>query len=291
MPNADVIMFHLVDGLVWGCIVALIALGLSLIFGIMRIINMAHGDMYMVGAVLAVIVANRFGTLWLALAIAPLVLGLTAMPVERWLLRPYEGKPLATMVGTLGLSFIIQQLVLITWGGTPATVPSPMSFIVRVAGVPIPGYRFVAAGIGLGLIAFLWVLIYRTRFGLLLRATIDQPKIADACGIDTSQVRAISFGLGAALAAVGGVLASPIRNVFYLMGSDVLLFAFIVVIIGGLGSLTGTLVAAILLSGMEGLLSAFLQPVDARILIFLLMTAAIVVRPQGVLVRARLGGR
>jgi len=285
MPNADVIVFHVIDGLIWGCIVALIALGLSLIFGIMRIINMAHGDMFMVGAVLAVLVANRFGNIWLALIIAPLVLGITTMPVERWVLRPYEGKPVATMVGTLGLSFIIQQLVLITWGGTPAVVPSPFSFVVRVAGVPIPGYRFVAAGIGLGLIALLWGLVYRTRFGLLLRATISRPDIAEACGIDTSRVRALSFGLGAALAAIGGVLASPIRNVFYLMGSDVLLFAFIVVIVGGLGSLAGTLVAAIALSGMEGLLSAFFQPVDARIIIFLLMTAVIVVRPRGILLR------
>jgi branched-chain amino acid transport system permease protein len=283
MPETSVIMFQVVNGLLWGCIIALIALGLSLIFGIMQIINMAHGDLYMVGAVGAAIVSIQFGSLWPALVVVPLLLGLVAMPVERWVLRPFESRPLATMVGTLGLSFIIQQTVLITWGGTPTTVLPPVNFIVTVAGAPIPGYRLVAAGIGLALVGLLWAIIYKTHFGLLLRATIERPDIADALGVNTSTIRALSFGLGVALAGIGGVLAAPIENVFYLMGFDVLLFAFIVVIVGGLGSLSGTLVAALALSGLEGLFASFFEPVQARVIVFLLMAAVIVLKPRGLL--------
>jgi branched-chain amino acid transport system permease protein len=281
VPDLSVLLFLVVDGLIWGSIVALIALGLSLIFGIMRIINMAHGDLFMLGAVLAVLVSDGLGSLWPALVIAPLVLGLAAMPMERWVLRPFEGKPLNTLIGTLGLSFIIQQVVLMTWGGTPTRVVAPITFTVQLFGVAYPGYRLVAGGIGLVLLALLWATIYRTAFGVRLRATIDQPEVADAMGINTSRVRMVTFGLGAGLAAAGGVLAAPIRNVFYLMGFDVLLFSFIVVIVGGLGSLIGTFVAALTLSGTEGLLSAFVQPVEARIVILLLMAALVLVRPRG----------
>jgi branched-chain amino acid transport system permease protein len=281
VPEPQVILFLVMDGLVWGCLVALIALGLSLIFGIMRIINMAHGDLFMVGAVISVMVSDWLGSLWPALVIAPLVLAVTMMPVERYVLRPFEGRPLATMIGTLGLSFIIQQVVLMTWGGTPRRVTPPVASVVQFMGVAFPGYRLVAAGLGLSLLAMLWLLVYRTGFGLSLRATIDQPQVADAMGINTSRVRVLTFGIGAALAGAGGVLAAPIRNVFYLMGLDVLLFSFIVVIVGGLGSLGGTLLAALTLSGTEGFLAAFFQPVEARILILLLMAAIVVIRPRG----------
>jgi branched-chain amino acid transport system permease protein len=281
VPELDVLLFLVVDGLIWGCIIALIALGLSLIFGIMRIINMAHGDLFMLGAVLAVIVSDRLESFWPAVIVAPAVVGLASMPVERWILRPFEGRPLATMVGTLGLSFIIQQSVLMTWGGTPRRIFPPVNFVVDIAGVAVPGYRLVAAGVGVLLLALLWGLVYATPFGLRLRATIDQPEIADAMGIDTSRIRVLTFALGAALAGAGGVLAAPIRHVFYLMGLDVLLFSFIVVIVGGLGSLGGTLIAALALSGMEGLLSGFFQPVFARILILLLMAGLVVIRPRG----------
>jgi branched-chain amino acid transport system permease protein len=281
IPELSVLLFLLVDGLIWGFIVALIALGLSLIFGIMRIINMAHGDLFMLGAVLAVLVTDTLGSFWPALVIAPLVMAVAAMPVERVILRPFEGRPLNTLIATLGLSFIIQQVVLITWGGTPTRLAAPVGFTVQMFGVAFPGYRLVAAGMGLVLLGLLWAVVYRTAFGVRLRATIDQPEVADAMGINTSRVRMLTFGLGAGLAAAGGVLAAPIRNVFYLMGFDVLLFSFIVVIVGGLGSLIGTFVAALTLSGTEGLLSAFVQPVEARILILLLMAALVLVRPRG----------
>lgn len=277
----ETVLFLLIDGLVWGCIVALIALGLSLIFGIMRIINMAHGDLFMLGAVMAVLVSDVTGSIWLALLIAPVVIGALAGPVERWVLRPYEDNPLATMVGTIAISFILQQLVLMWWGGTPRRIEAPLQFRVDIFGVRFPGYRLVAAGLGLLLLAILWLVVYRTQVGVYLRATIDQPEIADAIGVNTSRVRVATFAVGAALAAAGGVLAAPIRHVTYLMGGDVLLVAFIVVIVGGLGSLGGTLIAALLFAGTEGLLSAVLDPIEARGVILLIMVAIVVVRPRG----------
>src|SRR5690606_36100896 len=195
--------------------------------------------------------------------------------------RPFEQNPLNTLIATLGLSFLIQQLVLMTWGGRPRRVLAPVEFTVDLSGVVFPGYRLVAGGLGLVLLGLLWLVVYKTSFGVKLRATIDQPEVADAMGIDTSRIRMLTFGLGVALAAAGGVLAAPIRNVFFLMGFDVMLMSFIVVIVGGLGNLLGTLVAALVLSGTEGFLSAFLAPVSARIVILILLAAVVVFRPRG----------
>ncbi len=274
------LLFLLVDGLVWGLIIALIALGLTLIFGIMGIINMAHGDLYMVGAVLAVVLGS-WVNFWLALVLAPIILGIAALPVERWVLRPFEGKPLVTMVGTIGVSFIVQQVVLMTFGGTPKIVAYPIFGVVNLIGGPYPAYRIFAAFAGLILIGALWLLIYKTNFGIYVRATMEVPEMADAIGINTSLIRVITFGLGAGLAAAGGVLAAPIRQVFFLMGADVILISFIVVIVGGLGSLKGALVAALGISAVEGMLSAALDPVQSRATIMMLMALVLVFRPRG----------
>jgi branched-chain amino acid transport system permease protein len=275
------LVFLVADGLIWGSLIALIALGLSLIYGIMGIINMAHGDFFMIGAVLTVAISSWLDAFWPALVIAPLVVGVVALPLERWVLRPFEGRPLLTLVGTIGLSFVIQQIALIVFGGTPRRLEAPLAFVVSFAGVALPGYRVVAAVIGLVLVAGLWVLVYRTEFGVRIRATMEHPEIADAVGIDTSRVRVLTFGLGAALAAAAGVLAAPITQVFYLMGNDVLLFSYIVVIVGGLGSLEGALAAALVLSGVEALLTVVVTPVEARALMLLAMALVLLVRPRG----------
>ena len=277
----ETLLFLLVNGLIWGFIIALIALGLSLIFGIMRIINMAHGDLYMLGAVGAVALSDAGMSYWVALLAVPALLAATALPFERYVLRPFEDSPLATMVGTIGLSFVLQQLALMSFGGQPRRLDEPISFTVDVLGTAFPGYRLVAAGVGLVLLVGVWLLVHRTRVGLSLRVTIERPDIADAMGINTSKVRAATFGLGTALAAIGGVLAAPIQNVFYLMGNEILLFAFIVVIVGGLGSLGGTLVVALAMAAIEGGITAGISPVNARILILVIMAAIVVWRPQG----------
>jgi len=275
------VLFLLINGLIWGLIIALIALGLTLIFGVMGIVNMAHGDIYMAGAVLSFYVVTLLGSFWLSLLLVPAVIILIAAPMERFVLRPYEGYHSTTMIATVGISFIIQQIALGTYGGIPKKIinPWPMSF--NFLGVDYPGYRFVIAGISILILIGLYFFLYKTSYGILVRASMQDREMASAMGIDVNRVLITTFVIGSVLAALGGVLAAPINQVFYLMGNDVILLSFIVVIIGGLGSLKGTLIAALSLCSLEGVLASVLSPVQARAAIFIVMIIVLIRRPTG----------
>ena len=275
------ILFLLVNGLIWGLIVALIAIGLSLIFGVMGIVNMAHGDIYMAGAVLSFYVTGVLGNFWLSLILVPVVVLLVSAPMERFVLRPYEGHHSSTMIATVGISFIIQQIVLGTYGGIPKKIINPWPISFYFLGVDYPGYRFLVACISILILAGLWLFLYRTSYGILVRASMQDREMADAMGIDVNKVLITTFVIGSVLAALGGVLAAPINQVFYLMGNDVILLSFIVVIIGGLGSLKGTLIAALSLCSFEGVLASVLSPVQARAAIFIVMIIVLIRRPRG----------
>ena len=275
------VLFLFVNGLIWGLIIALIALGLSLIFGVMGIVNMAHGDIYMVGAVIALALSPVLGNFWLGLLIVPLIIAAFAIPVERFVLRPYEGHHSVTMIATTGISFILQQAVLATYGGIPRKMPSPWEFSFNLFGVSYEGYRLLIAAISILVLLAVWLFLYKTTFGILIRASIQDRDMAAAMGIDVNKVLSATFAIGSVLAAIGGVLAAPVTQVFYLMGNDVVLLAFIVVIIGGLGSLGGTLVAALGLSSLEGMMSAVLTPIQSKAAILVVMIIILMVRPRG----------
>ena len=282
MPEwAITILFLFVNGLVWGLIIALIALGLSLIFGVMGIVNMAHGDIYMAGAVLALSLVPFVGNFWLALIIVPFIVALIAIPVERFILRPYEGHHSVTMIATTGISFILQQFVLATYGGIPKKLMNPWPVSFDFLGVSYEGYRFLIAAISILILLAVWLFLYKTSYGILIRASIQDKNMASAMGIDVNKVLIGTFAIGSILAAVGGVLAAPITQVFYLMGNDVVLLAFIVVIIGGLGSLGGTLIAALGLCSIEGMLAGLLNPVQSKAAILVVMVIILMVRPRG----------
>ena len=282
MPDIfSTVLFLLVNGLIWGLIVALIALGLSMIFGVMGIVNMAHGDVYMAGAVLAFYVGTLFESFWLSLLLIPAVIILIAVPMERFILRPYEGHHASTMIATVGISFIIQQVALWTFGGIPKKIMNPWPVSFFFLGVDYPGYRILVALISLLILLGLWIFLYKTSFGILVRASMQDREMASAMGINVNVILITTFVIGSVLAAVGGVLAAPINQVFYLMGNDVILLCFIVVIIGGLGSLKGTFVAALSLCALEGVMAAFLSPTQARAMIFVVMIAILIRRPQG----------
>lgn len=282
MPDIfSTVLFLLVNGLIWGLIVALIALGLSMIFGVMGIVNMAHGDVYMAGAVLAFYVVTLFESFWLSLLLIPAVIILIAVPMERFILRPYEGHHASTMIATVGISFIIQQVALWTFGGIPKKIMNPWPVSFFFLGVDYPGYRILVALISLLILLGLWIFLYKTSFGILVRASMQDREMASAMGINVNVILITTFVIGSVLAAVGGVLAAPINQVFYLMGNDVILLCFIVVIIGGLGSLKGTFVAALSLCALEGVMAAFLSPTQARAMIFVVMIAILIRRPQG----------
>lgn len=280
--DVNTVIFQLFNGLVWGCMMGLVALGLALIFGQMGVVNMAHGEFYMVGAVGAYLFVASLGlNFWISILLVAAAMAILGAVLERGVMRPFEGKAAPSMVAALGLSFIIQQLALITLGGAAKQTPSPISGVVALGDFRFPTYRLVVALVALALIGLCWLLIQRTRFGMAVRACMRDPQTAAEMGINTGLVSMSTFGLGTAMAGVGGALAAPISQVFFLMGQDVIAFAFIAVIVGGLGSLQGALVAAIALAVVEGLLTIVLSPALARASVFLIMTVVLVFRPRG----------
>jgi branched-chain amino acid transport system permease protein len=275
------VIFLFINGLVWGLVVALIALGLALIFGVMGIVNMAHGDLYMAGAVLAFFLGPLLGDFWLGLLVVPFAIALIAAPIERYVLRSYEGHPAATMIATVGISFILQQLALAFYGGIPKKMDPPWAASFSLLGVDYPGYRLLVAAVSVAILFGVWLFLYRSSLGILIRASIEDRQMAQAMGINTSRVLVFTFVLGCVLAAVAGVLAAPLTQVSYLMGTDAALLSFIVVIIGGLGSLAGAVLAALAICSMEGVLSAVLTPVQSKAAIFFLMVIILMLRPRG----------
>ena len=267
-------------------VLALTALGLSLVFGVMRIVNVAHGEFYMLGAVLAwgfasLIPGHPALGFLLALVGSPLIVGAVAVAAERLLLKRLDYDPEATIVATIGLLYIIQQLALTFYGADARPVQAPISFRVQFPWFGYSGYKLVVVGAALALLAGTWFLLARTRLGLVMRATQYDRETAQAFGIPVGRVYAIVFALGAMLAAVAAVLIVPIQQAHYLMGLDPLLLSFIVVIIGGLGSIKGTMVAALVIGMSDGIVSMFFSPTLAKLLATLAVALVLVVRPNG----------
>ena len=271
----------LLEGTVSGLVLALTALGLSLVFGVMRIVNVAHGEFYMLGAVVAWYVSTATNSFLVALVAAPLVAGATALVADRFVLRPIRYAPEATIVATIGLLYILQQLVLSIYGPYARSVAPPVYFRLDFPWFGYSGYKIVVAGLAALLLAATWLLVTRTRIGLYMRATQQDRETAQAFGVPVERIYAAAFALGAALAATAGVLVLPIQQAHYLMGLDALLLSFMVVIIGGLGSLKGTLAAAFMIGLTDGLVSVFFTPTLARIVASVLVALVLVFRTGG----------
>ena len=280
------LLLAILEGLVSAAVLALTALGLSLVFGVMRIVNVAHGEFFMLGAVLAWAVSTAFAGhpaigFMAALVVAPLVVGVVAWISERLVLSRLNYNPEATIVATIGLLYIIQQLALTFYGPEARPVAPPFSYRILLPWFGYSGYKlFVVAAAAL-LLAATWLVLTRTRIGLVMRATQYDAETAQAFGIPVGRVYGGVFALGAMLAAAAAVLIVPISQAHYLMGQDPLLMSFIVVIIGGLGSLRGTVVAAVLIGLSDGIVSMFFSPTLARIIATLLVALVLVFRPQG----------
>lgn len=274
------------EGLVTSAVLALMALGLSLVFGVMRVVNVAHGEFFMLGAVLAwwassLVTGHPALGFLLALVISPLVVGAIALLAERLVLRRLGYNPEATIVATIGLLYIIQQLALSFYGPDARPVQAPFSYRVLLPWFGYSGYKLSIIAASALLLTATWFVLTRTRLGLVMRATQYDRETAQAFGIPVDKVYAGVFALGAMLAALAAVLIVPISQAHYLMGLDPLLLSFIVVIIGGLGSLRGTVVAAVLIGLSDGIISAFFQPTLAKIIATLLVALVLVFRPTG----------
>jgi len=286
MAFGPYLLLATLEGLVSAAVLALTALGLSLVFGVMRVVNVAHGEFFMLGAVLAWAVSTAFAGhpsigFTAALLVAPLVVAGAALLSERLVLRRLNYDPEATIVATIGILYIIQQLALTFYGADARPVQAPFNVRIQLPWFGYSGYKLFVIVAAIALMLATWFLLTRTKIGLIMRATQYDRETAQAFGIPVDRVYAGVFAFGAMLAAIAAVLVVPTQQAHYLMGRDPLLLSFIVVIIGGLGSLRGTLIAALLIGLSDGIISVFFSPTLAKMLATGLVAMVLVFRPQG----------
>jgi branched-chain amino acid transport system permease protein len=270
------------NSLALGGLLFLLAAGFSLIFGLMRIANLTHGALFMLGAYIGVSVMRVYPNLWLAALAAGIAVAAFGGLLEKFILRKLGGNVLGQVLVTLGVAFILADLCLVVWGGDPIPVPTP-AFLqqpLRVAGIAFPAYRLAVVAIAILVAIVLYLLMDRTRLGAMIRAGVDDPQMARAVGIPVSRLFTTVFCLGAALAGAGGVIGGPIMSAYPGLDADMLPLALIVVILGGVGSLLGAFVGAFITGFVYTFGVAFL-PDLAYVILFLPMILVIAFRPRG----------
>ena len=286
-----VIVMQLFTGLSLGMLYVMLALGLSIIFGLLTVVNFAHGAMYMWGAYAGVSIVAITGNFWLALIIVPLVIGGYGLIVERGLIRPLYGRDINyPLLLTFGLQFIMIEIVRIFWGTSdqPFSSPDLLSAPIEMFGVfYFPSYRLFVIVVTIVICAVLWFFLEKTNLGLVIRAGTRDSLMVRALGIDMNRIWWLVFGIGSALAGIAGILASPIRSVFPEMGIAMLVECFVVVVVGGMGSLKGAILSGIIMGEAIAITTLFYPPM-ADIVIFLVMAVVLLVRPSGLFGRAGL---
>lgn len=289
------------NGLQFGLMLFLLAAGLTLVFGIMDMINLAHGSLYMVGAYLTATLVQATGSFALGLVLALLATGTVGMLLEVSILRRlYQRDHLSQVLATFGLILIANEAVRMTWGGQPVGLPMPASLsgpVELLPGMPYPAYRLLVIAVGLAVAALLYFLVAHTRMGMRVRAGASNREMATAMGIDIKRLFTLVFGIGAMLCAVAGAMLGPLLAVQVGMGEEILILAFVVIVIGGIGSIRGALVGALLVGMVDTIGRAFLPPLFrvflsaeyasslgpgvASLLIYVLMAAVLFWKPQG----------
>jgi branched-chain amino acid transport system permease protein len=277
----EILLLLAMNGLIWGLIIALIALGLSVIFGLLDIINIAHGDFFMVGTMIAWATVQQTGNFWLAFLLAPLLGFALGALIQRIVIQPIRNAAALSIVATFGLSMIMQETARLTFGAVPKRLLPPIQQTVTVFGLEYEVYRLFAAVLAIAALGGFFLYLHRTKMGTWMRAVRHDRDTAIAMGIPANKVYVLTFAIGFALAAFGGVVAAPITTVDFRGGVDILPVCFMAVIIGGLGNLPGTAAAAVLLAFMEGVIQSFADPTVARIASLVLMSAVLLLRPQG----------
>lgn len=275
-------LIQILNSLAFGGVLFTLAAGFSLIFGVMRIANLSHGAYFMLGAYVGLTVLDAgWGFGWAMLAAAPTV-GVLGAVVERLILRRLAGNSLAQVLATLGIAFVIADASLWIWGGDPRPVSAPtfLRGAMHLFGLTFPAYRLGVLAFSIVLALALWVLLEKTRLGVMIRASVDDMQMARAIGIPASRLFTVVFCLGAALAGLGGIVAAPILSVYPGMDADMLPLALVVVILGGLGSLQGAFVGAFLI-GFVYSFGQVLVPNLAYFILFLPMVVILAARPRG----------
>jgi branched-chain amino acid transport system permease protein len=289
MPEAlDWLQFVLapqvINGLSIGVAVVLMALGLTIIFGLLDVINMAHGEFYAIGAFLGVALLGWGLSFWWALLLVPLLMAVLGYATERGLIqRVFNSKDrhTLTLLLTFGLAVVLEDLLKIIFGANPLRLEAPIQGATEVVGLFFPNYRLFVMVFGAGVIAAVWLLVFRTSLGAMVRAAAFDRHMAASLGVPVERVYAATFAFGVALAALAGMLLAPIYSVFPTMGRDFVLIAFSVVIIGGMGSIKGAVLAGLLLTQVQSISSLFISPVWSDPLLFGIMVLVLMWRPQG----------
>lgn len=282
----EIIGAQLVNGLSYGMLLFIITCGLSLIFGILGVLNLSHGSLYMVGAYVAYsLTATYSQSFWLALIIAPIVVGVLALVVELVLLRPtYQLGHLSQVLLTFGLAYILHDLARMFWGSNVLSVqvPAVLTGSISIFGQTFPTYRIIIIAIGLILGTILWLVQEKTKWGAIIRAGLSDKEMVSALGINIKVVFTVVFVIGGFLAGLGGVISSPILGIYPNMEFETLIIALVVLVIGGLGSISGTFVASILV-GIAETFGRFLFPELSMFIVFALMAIILIVKPSGLL--------
>lgn len=299
----SLLIVQLLNGLQFGVLLFLVAAGLTLVFGVMDFINLAHGVQYMLGAYLAVTFVSLTGSFLLGLVLALAAALLLGLALEFLVFRHlYERDHLDQVLATFGLILLLNQAVKMIWGAAPLSVPVPAFLSGNVPlmdGILYPVYRFALIGAGLGVGALLWFVVEKTRAGMLLRAGASNAPTVSALGVDIRKLFMVVFAFGTMLAGFAGAMAAPILSVEPGMGDTVLILAFVVIVVGGIGSIRGAFVGALIVglvdtlgrASMNDLLRLFMAPASARatgaalssMLIYLVMAAVLFIRPEGLL--------
>ena len=279
----ELIALQLMTGIALGAVYALLAIGLSLIFGMLTVVNFAHGAFFMVGAFFGVYAMSLTGNFWFSLLLVPLATGAIGLLCERFLVRPLYGRGIDyPLLLTFGLSYVLIEAMRIIFGieGLPSSTPAELRGSVNLGFGFFPLYRLFLIAATAVIVLALWFFIEKTRYGLIIRAGSRDPEIVKVLGIDISKVWLLVFGIGTAIAGLSGLLAAPTRAVNPEMGIPILAESFVVTVVGGMGSLPGAVIAGLLVGIVFAMTSLF-APEYAEMSIFVLMAVVLLIRPQG----------
>jgi branched-subunit amino acid ABC-type transport system permease component len=279
------ILVQSVNGLVNGMVLALVASGLTLIFGIMDVVNFAHGDLVMLGGFMGAVTVAQTGNFWLALLVATITIAVFGVLLQVSTLRPLIGRdPLTTIIATFGVSLVLQKYALWQFGPTARQIPQPIPGQFELFYLQYPWYRLGAAVLAGAIIGGLYLFLKFGKYGIWIRATTQDRIMASAMGIPVPQVYTAVFGIGAGMAAASGVLFAPLAAVTQTMGAEFTLRAFSVVVVGGMGNLGGSILAAIFISLLEAYASLVVSPSQAVIVSFVVLILTLLFRPTGLFV-------
>ena len=281
----DAFLIQTLNGIVNGMILALVASGLTLIFGIMDVVNFAHGELFMLGAYAGVVMQAVTGNFWMALFGASVTIAILGAALQVVTLRPLLGRdPLYTILGTFGISLVLQNYALWQFGPVPRKIHEPLTGHFQLFYLEYPYYRLVMALLSAAIIGALWAFLKYGKYGIWIRATTQDRVMAAAMGIPVPIVHTVVFAIGAAMAAASGILFGPLVGVNHVMGGDWVLKAFVVVVVGGMGNLAGSILASIFISLLEAYASLIVSPSQAVIVAFIALILTLLFRPTGLFV-------